>query len=342
MVILRAALAGLMLVGLVACKSSHIVEPAPSDQRVSQGAPSWVVSPPVDAQYLYGIGSSEVYGDRVRAIQKADDVARSDLIKQLKVSVSQSLTATTQTENDSAFLKTEVIVSSKVPETEMVGIERLETYVDQQRQIAYVLVRLDRPQAIRSLKSGLAQTELELAVYERYPVGSDLMRDIRALMPALPLIRKYELNLEKLELLSANDKDKLAGIYKPTDLKLRIYELISKVSVRLEPQNQKAQRLEAMLTHQLTKLEMDVVTDQSSELVIKYSLDIIEKEQQNTHFILMNADVKVVDAGNHVITAGVLSAKGGAYDKDIAYKRALAKISDKLETEVVKGILEAI
>ena len=96
------------------------------------------------------------------------------------------------------------------------------------------------------------------------------------------------------------------------------------------------------MTRQLTKLDMDVINTSDSELVISYSLDIIEKEQQKTHFILMNADVNVVDSSGHIITAGVLSAKGGAYDKDVAYKRALAKISDKLETEVVKGILDAI
>lgn len=328
---------------LVGCQSNPpIVAPAEEISQVSSGAPKWVTTPPLEGQYLYGVGSAEVYGDSVRAAQKADDVARGDLIKQLKVSVSQSLTATTATHNNEVFSKTEIIVNSKVPETEMVGIERADTYVDEVNKVAYAMVRLDRAKAISATKAQLRRQELLLSKFEAYQNSGNVMKDLRTLMPASTEIRKYELDAEKLNLLAANNKQHLAGLYMPTELKQRIFELISSVQIRLEPTNKEAHKLETLMARQLSKLDVRVVNSQDAELVLRYSLEVLEKEQQQTQFVLMSADVSVVDSTGRVVTAGVISAKGGAYDKDVAHKRALAKVSDKIETEVVRGLLDAI
>lgn len=338
--VIAVVMASVLVVG---CQSNPpVIAPAEEVQQVSSGAPKWVSVPPLEGQYLYGVGSAEVYGDSVRAAQKADDVARGDLIKQLKVSVSQSLTATTATHNNEVFSKTEIIVNSKVPETEMVGIERADTYVDEANKVVYAMVRLDRAKAIAATKAQLRRQELSLRKFETYQNTGEVMKDLRALMPALTEIRKYELDADKLNLLAANNKQHLAGLYMPTELKLRIFELISSMQVRLEPTNKAAHKLETLMARQLTQLDVKVVNSPEAELIIRYSLDTLEKENQQTQFVLMSADVTVVDSTGRVVTAGVISAKGGAYDRDVAHKRALAKVSDKIETEVVKGLLDAI
>ena len=342
MYLIRSVAVTFLALTVVACKSSHIVEPVSTEQRVDKRAPEWVVSPPREDLFLYGVGSSEIYGDSVRALQKADDVARGDLIKQLKVSVSQSLTASTSTENNQVFRKTEIIVNSKVPETEMVGIERADTFVDQTHQVAYALVRLDRRKAISTVKSELYQQELRLTKYDQYPLTGNVMADVRELIPALTDIRKYELNAEKLKLLAANNKEHLANLYDAAALKKKIYGLLSQIQIRLEPMNREAHKLETMMERQLTKLDVSLVNSADAELVLKYSLEVIEKEQKQTQFVLMTADIKVIDSNGRVVSAGVISGKGGAYDRDVAHKRALAKISDKIETEVVKGLLSSI
>ena len=71
---------GLLLVG---CASQ------PNGTSVgSNDAPLWVEQTPSRSGYAYGVGSMEVYGNPSDALQRAADLARADLVSQLKVIIS--------------------------------------------------------------------------------------------------------------------------------------------------------------------------------------------------------------------------------------------------------------
>jgi len=341
MSLVRSALLGLIAFVLVACKSSHVVAPASSEQRLkSQGAPEWVVTPPNDSQYLYGVGSAGIYGDKVRALQQAEDVARGDLIKQLKVNVSQSLTSTTQV-NDSAVSRTaEVIVKSRVPETEMAGIERMDSFEDQVARTVYALVRLDRVKAISSLRQDLNVLELDLSKYEQREKSGDLMADIKFFLPALPKIRAYQLNADKLRLLAANDKSARSLSYSPSGLHKRIYGMLGEIRVRLYPENELARSMAIDLAEDLTGQGVKVVSRGEAELVVSFNLSKIEKQNQGTQFVMLRGGMKVKNSQGQILKAYGVEAKGGAYDKDLAAQRALRKVSDKMGSDLVKGVFE--
>ncbi|GLQ30603.1 LPP20 family lipoprotein [Litoribrevibacter albus] len=340
MTLIRALGIGLV-VALVGCKSSHVITPASSEQRLeSQGAPEWVMTPPHDSQYLYGVGSAEVYGDKIRALQQAEDVARGDLIKQLKVNVSQSLTSTTNV-NDSVVSRTaEVIVKSRVPETEMSGIERLDSFEDTVARSVYALVRLDRVRAISSLRQDLQTMELDLSQFENRSESGNLMDDIKFFLPALPKIRSYQLNADKLKLLAANDKSASTLNYDPSGLQQRIYDMLGRIRVRLYPENELARSMAIELAEQLTGQGVKVVSHGASELVVSFNLSKIEKQNQGTQFVLLQGNMKVKDDKGQILKAYGVDAKGGAYDQDLARQRAMKKISDKMGGDLVKGLFE--
>ncbi len=329
------------VVALAGCKSSHVVAPVSSEQRLTeQGAPDWVVNPPHDSQYLYGVGSAEIYGDKVRALQQAEDVARGDLIKQLRVNVSQSLTSTTSVDNSVVRKTAEVIVKSRVPETQMAGIERLDSFEDKVARSIYALVRLDRVKAISSVRQELSTMELDLSKYEQRTESGDLMEDVRFFLPALPKIRAYQLNADKLRLLAANDRSASSLTYDPDGLQQRIYEMLGRIRVRLYPENELARSMAIELAEQLTDQGVKVVSHGQSELVVSFNLSKIEKQNQGTQFILLQGSMKVKDDQGQVLKAYGVNAKGGAYDKDLARQRAMAKISDKMGRDLVKGLFE--
>ncbi|MFC3151979.1 LPP20 family lipoprotein [Litoribrevibacter euphylliae] len=340
MTLVRIVVVGLV-VALVGCKSSHVVAPASSEQRLeSQGAPSWVVTPPHDSQYLYGVGSAEIYGDKVRALQQAEDVARGDLIKQLKVNVSQSLTSTTNVNNSVVSKTAEVIVKSRVPETEMAGIERLDSFEDKVARSVYALVRLDRVKAISSLRQDLQTMELDLSRFERRTSSNDLMEDIKFFLPALPKIRAYQLNADKLKLLAANDKSSGTLNYDPSGLQQRIYEMLGRIRVRLYPENELARSMAIELAEQLTAQGVKVVSHGDFELLVSFNLSKIDKQNQGTQFVLLQGNMKVKDDQGQILKAYGVDAKGGAYDQDLARQRAMKKISDKMGSDLVKGLFE--
>lgn len=342
MTLVRIVLMGLV-VALAGCKSSHVIAPASSDQRLeNQGAPGWVITPPHDSQYLYGVGSAEIYGDKVRALQQAEDVARGDLIKQLKVNVSQSLTSTTNVNNSVVTQTAEVIVKSRVPETEMAGIERLDSFEDKVARSVYALVRLDRVRAISSLRQDLQEMELGLTQFENRNQSGSLMEDLQFFLPALPKIRAYQLKADKLKLLAANDKSAGTLNYDPSSLQQRIYDMLSQVRVRLYPENELARSMAIELAEQLTGQGVKVVSHGDFELLASFNLSKIEKQNQGTEFVLLQGNMKLKNDKGQILKAYGVDAKGGAYDKDLARQRALKKISDKMGGDLVKGLFEAM
>src|SRR6056297_1125489 len=54
----------------------------------SSRTPGWITSPPAGTTYVYGVGSAKIFADTASAINRAQDDARSELLKRLEVTVS--------------------------------------------------------------------------------------------------------------------------------------------------------------------------------------------------------------------------------------------------------------
>jgi hypothetical protein len=201
-------------------------------------------------------------------------------------------------------------------------------------------VRLDRVKALRTIRQDLSSIEQSLAQYEKKQVSSDLLSDIRYFIPALTKIREYQLKADQLKLLAANDSTSGALTYNPNALQQRIYDMLSKLRVKLSPENLLANTLSIELAEQLTAQGVRVVSSGDAELVVSFSLSQTEKQNQGTQFVLLKGGMKVMDSSGQVIQAYGVNAKGGAYDQHLARQRAMKKISDKMGGDLVKGLFE--
>ena len=80
------AVSGLLLNGCATNKSDTSV--VPEDHIQANSLPAWTTQPPQRSGMAYGIGSMEIYGNPTQAVQRAGELARADLVSQLKVTVS--------------------------------------------------------------------------------------------------------------------------------------------------------------------------------------------------------------------------------------------------------------
>ncbi len=114
----------------------------------SAAQPEWTTQPPSgSARYLYGVGIAHATGDKVYDRQRADDVARTDIARQLQVTVTSRLTSTKVEDAELGYTHDtrEVIVSSVSLTLDGVAIK--ERYYDQKHNTYYALAQLHRQSA---------------------------------------------------------------------------------------------------------------------------------------------------------------------------------------------------
>ena len=110
--------------------------------------PGWVTKPPAgNSLYLYGVGIAHGSGDGAYDRRRADDVARTDIARQLRVTISSRLTSTKKEDADAGFsVDTEETVESSVTLT-LDGVTIRERHYDKKHGTYYSLARLNRQTA---------------------------------------------------------------------------------------------------------------------------------------------------------------------------------------------------
>lgn len=191
-------------VGLTACISSPVKESQTAQQKTR--TPDWVLNPPSDGRYLYGVGSAEKFEDLVQSTTLARRQANADIASQLKVTVSQSNIQSTEVTSGSD--QSEQVLTSLASQTridiEALALEQSETVESTiSGKYVYVLQRLDRARIVTRLRQEIEDIDAEFtAIATEIDTNSDLVSQWRSMLPALPLMAARAQAVKSLKLYS--------------------------------------------------------------------------------------------------------------------------------------------
>lgn len=176
--------------------------------------PKWATQPPpASRQYLYGVGIAHGTKDAIRDQQRADDAARADIIRQVRVTVSSRLTTiTTETSRQGIVYDTRQVVESAVSFT-LEGAEIRERFYDKKNKTSYELARLNRQDAARRLgekiRVAAIRADALIGQSDRHRAGGAVYRALVALLQAAEERASVEMEENVYRVLDSGSVDAL-------------------------------------------------------------------------------------------------------------------------------------
>jgi len=340
---MRSLLAGAAVLTLAGCFGGgpQVKEDSGS---AGGGLPAWVTSPPSGGGYAYGVGSAEVVVDPASALNRAQDKARSELLKRLEVTVSAETTSRSQREvsgGESQVTRSLMdTVRSRVAETELANIEISETHVDKGGGTAYALARLNRTQAEMELGNELQSLDKRVREVAQSDPGGDRLDRLKALMPALPLLAERKGLYEKLQLVAEGDP----GHRRPAEfreLQGTIADLLDSLVVVLQPKGEGSRKMDSTLRRALSEEGVQVREGGSGDLVLRYEAGLRSVDRDGRHFVFADGNVTVLDASGNVIDEFQNRVKAGSVNPDVASDRALARLAEGLGEKLGASLLKS-
>lgn len=327
----------LMLVG---CASGPVKQP----DVVHKSQPSWVTKPPLKSGVAYGVGAMEIYGNPAEAVQRAAELARVDLVTQLKVTVSSDMTSSIS-ETSGSNQPTQLLrsvhqqVRSSIPQAELDEVETTDTYVDAKH--AYALVELDRAVAAARLRRDIQELDEELIGYAVLnPQGSTLER-LQPLLPALTVIAKRDQLSERLALVSMERKgEPLATELKA--LQQRIDTLLKQLVVTLELNDSGAEAIAGDVLEALTKQGLRVSSSGPADLRFVLNCELTHKQQSGSHYVFANSRVRIENSNGQVLSSFSKQAKGVSGIDNVARQKAGQQVAQLLSDELAVTLVQRL
>lgn len=333
---------GLCSLGLVAC-GPQAVKPQ-SDSRSSGRQPDWVTQPPQQAGMAYGVGSMEIYGNPADAVQRAAELAKADLIAQLKVTVSGNFSSTTTetsgNQRSSEMLRTvSNYVQSRIPTVELDEVQTSETWLDD--RYAYALAELNRNEAAARLRRDIADVEQELtAIAQLQPQGTKLQQ-LQPLLPALTLFAKRDKLAERLALISVQRRaEPLSASLR--DLHNRIYQQLDQLVVTLELQDSGARAMGGNMLEALTAQGLRLQDSGSADLRFDVSAQLSDKTQGSSHYAFADTRVTIRDGQGRVLNSFSKQAKGVSGMADVARQKAAREAAAQIAAELAVTLVDKL
>lgn len=327
----------LLAVALFASLSACSQAPASTDDGRGQGMqePRWITNPPQVPGMAYGVGSMEIYGNKAEAMKRAVQLARVDMISQLKVTVSGDFTntveersATGQESNVQRVMRNHV--RSQVARTELDEVPVIKTHTDQ--TYAYALVELDRNQAAARLKRDMGKLDNELSgIAVLQPQGSSLQK-LQPLLPALALFAQREQLNERLMLVSM-DRQGEALTQPLMELQQRINGLISELQVSLELKNEDAMAMEGGMLEALTEQGLRISRSEP-DLIFEISSSLSNRQQNGRMYAFADSRVVLKDGNGRVLSSFSKQARGVSSLADVARQKAAQAVAKLLAEEL--------
>lgn len=205
--------------------------------------PGWVTKPPAgNSLYLYGVGIAHATDDRIYDRQRADDVARTDIARQLRVTISSRLVSTKVEDADAGItLDTREVIESSVTLT-LDGVTIRERHYDKKHKTYYALARLNRQAAAdlvaEKIRSAAERARGYLKQADRFEGEGATYRAFLALLQSADERASVELDESIHRALAANSVDALLAAeglessFSPTrnQIESRINALVSSLS----------------------------------------------------------------------------------------------------------------
>lgn len=205
--------------------------------------PEWVTQPPAGSSlHVYGVGIAHSTGDKAYDRQRADDVARTDIARQLRVTINARLTSTTAEDAEKGITQdTRQVIESSVSIT-LDGVDIKNRYYDKKSKTYYALARLNRQSAAERIgekiqsAAGRAAGFLRLAT--RYHTEGATYRAFLVMLQAAEERASVEIEEGIYRALAANSVDALleaegaSSRFSPTlpEVDRRISDLVTSLS----------------------------------------------------------------------------------------------------------------
>lgn len=306
--------------------------------------PDWITQLPQRNGMAYGVGSMEIYGSVTDAIKRAGDLARVDLVSQLRVTVSGDFSVDTQ-ERSGTGRASEVqqnvrnYVRSQVPDVQLDEVQITETHSD--GKYAYALAELDRAQAAARLRRQIGEIDEELRrIGAQQPQGSTLQQ-LQPLLPALKQFALRDKTSEQLALISTSR----SGLALDDDLRAlqqRISGLLDQLTVALVALDAGADAVAGGVLEALTQQGLRVENRASADLVFEVSATLSSKAQGGSHYVFADTRVTVRDAGGRALSSFSKQARGVSGLPDVARQTATRNVAALLGDELAVALVDKL
>lgn len=306
--------------------------------------PSWITSPPVDQQYVYGVGGAEIYGDPASAVNRAQDHARSELLKKLEVTVSGETRtkARRKVKNGKSQVTRSVMsrVQTSVDSTKLTHVDIVDTFVDREEGIGYALARLDRKKAQKDLQDEIERIDARLRKIRAHSGSGSRLERIETLMPAIALLAERREKWNRLDMVTRGNP----GFNRPEDLReleRRIADLLDSLVVKLEPRQRGNPQMASILGRELTNRGVRVRESGKGDLILRYSLEKREMERDGLQFVFARGRITMLEQNGDIINEMHKQAKGASQDPGLAADKAIESLAGKLADSLAESLLDS-
>ena len=322
--------------GVTSQSSSSTLNSAPKN-----AIPSWVLSPPVDKRYLYGVGSVIQTDDLVADIKSARQQANADMANQLRVTVSQSNVQSTQVSqtNSQSEQVLKAFSSTTRMDTESLVLEQSETIENVATgKYVYVLQRFDRAKISSKIRRELDELDGELEkIASSADKKGDLVDQWQSILPALPLLSE---RAQKLDLLALYSTSTNLGAQKSDTIKAleqQLSGLLTKLAIQVSSQSAGSKSLVKVLRSELTQKGLTPATKSNAPLRINLHISANKqvKEGRTYQFVNLNASLDEVDSNSsNMLASWSLTGRGISATPEQARQAAYQKAAKALAGEV--------
>ncbi len=305
--------------------------------------PAWINTPPIKENFRYGVGSAEIYGDKVLALEQAKDRARANLMKQLKVEVSSTNISEMSERSDgnrSEFQSTfRSEVQTRLPKIEVSGLKIEETHVD--KKIAYALMSLDLSGASKNARNQISNIDVSLQDYTQVPNSLDSLNQLNKLLPALELIEKRKQLQEQVITLSMGSSTTTSENRLHQQIEERIYDLLGKLKITVQALNPEARDMQPRLIQQLTEAGLRVAS-KDADIIIEFGLKTREMSGEMIYAVFAEGNINIKDAHGTILKSYTGEVKGASSNQGRAYDQAVKKIALLLGEQLTQSLLSGL
>ncbi|MAX99667.1 MAG: hypothetical protein CMI08_10795 [Oceanospirillaceae bacterium] len=304
--------------------------------------PDWITQPPQQSGMAYGVGSMEIYGDQAAAVKRAAELARVDLVSQLKVTVTGDFSSST-TETSGTGRASEVQRSvtnyarSQVPEAELDEVVQSDSYVD--GTYAYVLVELNRSQAAARLRRDVDSIDEQIMDIAAQSRGGEPLQQLTPLLPAVKLFAQRERLSERLALVSMNRQGAVMSA-ELRALQRDIYDRIGALRVSVVAQDSDSEAMRGPMIEALTDQGMKIQSGGSYDLEFQITADQTSKQQSGNYYAFLDCRVTIVDNQGRALSSFSQQAKGVSGLKKVALQKAVQSAGSMMAAELAATLVD--
>ncbi len=342
-------LSGIMLLVIGSGVITGCVTTAKKSPATAQGdeQPTWLLNTPIEQGALYGVGSSEVFGgNEAAALGRAKDFARVELIKQIEVdisgTVSQEISETVKNNTTTFTQNLSQTVSSKVPEFKLSNVMAVDSFNDKKNRHITALVKLDVEKEKRALAQQIASLDQQLVniAKEIEQTSTKGMSKLRLASPALVMADQRAGLQARFNQLDASQR--ATPLIPPYIKRLisNIYQMIASLKVSIATEGETVRALQTGLISQLTSKGITISEPGTSDIEVLYSLHTNMVMRDGMAFAFTEGDVWIKDEQGRVVSAFKAKAKGTSVDRNIARTRSIEKLSSQLGDALLNSLFK--